>query len=510
MTPTTLSGLFRRTAAAHPHRTALEVGGERLDYAGLDAAAARLATVLTEHLGGRRPRAVGLLRSRDLTAFAGYLAALRLGATVVPLDPRAPVERNREIARLAGVDIVLEDPVANQRIGPVRVAPGPQWWHRDTGPVVAAAPEDPDAVAYLLFTSGSTGRPKGVPIRHRNVVGYLTDCARRFAVAPGDRLSQTFELTFDPSVFDMFVAWAGGATLVVPTRDDVLVPARFVAEHELTHWFSVPSVIALASRLGGLRPGSMPSLRWSLFAGEQLTLDQARGWAAAAPHSTVVNLYGPTELTVTCTGYELPRDPGHWPRTTNGTVPIGRPHPRLEIRLHGPDPADGGAGELCVRGPQRFDGYLDPADDLGRFLAPDGTPAPGSPTSSRDWYRTGDRVRGDGGALVHLGRCDDQVKISGYRIEPAEVEAVLREHPDVHDAVVVAVPGRGRRSEIGLEAHYTGAVAESELLGHLRHRLPPHMVPSRLHPLDELPLTANGKVDRRRLRAPSGTGMGTA
>src|SRR5439155_26175421 len=119
-----------------------------------------------------------------------------------------------------------------------------------------------DDVAYLLFTSGSTGTPKGVPIRHRNVAGYVAHGVERYAVGPGCRLSQTFDLTFDPSVFDLFVSWGSGATLVVPAEAEVLTPARFVTGRRITHWYSVPSVVSLARRLRGLRPGAMPDLRW--------------------------------------------------------------------------------------------------------------------------------------------------------------------------------------------------------------------------------------------------------
>ncbi|WP_369799244.1 AMP-binding protein [Micromonospora sp. M42] len=211
-----------------------------------------------------------------------------------------------------------------------------------------AAPVAPDEVAYLLFTSGSTGRPKGVPIRHRNVDAFLTCCRDRYPVGPGDRLSQTFDLTFDPSVFDMFVAWGGGATLVVPQPDEVLTPVRFVNERRITHWFSVPSVVSLARRMRMLSPGAMPGLRHSLFAGEALTLEQARAWAAAAPGSVVENLYGPTELTVTCTGHRLPADPADWPATSNGTVPIGDAHPGLDAILRGEDGTVGGDDGSCA------------------------------------------------------------------------------------------------------------------------------------------------------------------
>ncbi|PPA60256.1 amino acid adenylation domain-containing protein [Micromonospora chalcea] len=477
---------FERTAARVPEAVALEVGGEPVTYRRLRDLADGLAGRIHAEVG-RRPRAVGLLAARSLPAYAGYLAALRAGAVVVPLNPAFPPARTARLCRDAGVDALVVDDAGAATAA--QVAGDAVTVRLDGAPGVAppAAPVAPDDVAYLLFTSGSTGRPKGVPIRHRNVDAFLTCCRDRYPVGPGDRLSQTFDLTFDPSVFDMFVAWGGGATLVVPQPDEVLTPVRFVNERRITHWFSVPSVVSLARRMRMLSPGAMPGLRHSLFAGEALTLEQARAWAAAAPGSVVENLYGPTELTVTCTGHRLPADPADWPATSNGTVPIGDAHPGLDAILRGEDGTVGGDdGELCVHGPQRFDGYLDPADDEDRFVT----------YAGRRYYRTGDRVRREHGTLVHHGRLDDQVKLRGYRIELGEIEMVLRGHPGVQDAVVLAF---GAGADVALRAVYTGAAGiTAELTRRCADRLPGYMVPARIHHVAALPTNANGKTDRRR------------
>lgn len=499
----TLDTWFRRSARRDPSATALEVGGETISYARLDDLAGRLAAALTGAAAG----AVGLYCSRSVAAYAGYLASLRAGATVVPLNPAFPAARNAAFCGEAGVDVILVDEGsadgadALTRSSTATAVRLPENWWRSRMPAGPAGGSPPARdVAYVLFTSGSTGRPKGVPIRHGQLADYLPYCARRYEVSPGCRLSQAFDLTFDPSVFDIFVAFYGGATVVVPQADELLTPAAFVAGRRITHWFSVPSVIALAHRLRGLRPGSMPELRWSLFAGEQLTLDHARLWAAAAPAATIENLYGPTELTITCTAYRLPTDAGEWPRTPNGTVPIGRPYPHLQTVVLDDTGSAAEEGELCVRGSQRFAGYLRPADDAGRFARiVDGVAAPvsGSPTE-RDWYRTGDRVRWQDGELVHLGRMDEQIKINGFRVEPGEIESVLRTHPAVAEAVVVAVAGPGG---MALHAAYTGAAgSERDVLEYARGRLPGYLVPARIRNVAAFPLTSSGKTDRRAVR----------
>ncbi|HWG98295.1 MAG TPA: amino acid adenylation domain-containing protein [Pilimelia sp.] len=498
--------LYQRFAAAAArfgaHR-ALEVGGETLTYAQLRDRAERLAAALVRAAGDRPPRRIGLLADRAAGTYAGYLAAQRLGAAVVPLNPAFPAARNRDVARRAGVDVLVADaPAAGGLADAPIVAPGDR--HRADAAALPPPGAGPDEIAYLLFTSGSTGAPKGVPIRQRNVAAYLDHVTGRYEVGPGSRLSQMFDLTFDPSVFDMFVAWTAGGTLVVPTAAELLAPTRFVAERHLTHWFSVPSVVSLAQRLRRLTPGVMPTLRWSLFAGERLTLAQADAWLRAAPHSVLENLYGPTELAVTCTGYRLPADRTQWPVTSNGTVPIGEVHPALEHAVLDADGRPAQRGELVVRGPQRFGGYLDPADDAGRFVAFDGVRATrydgGAAPTEELWYRTGDRVERVDGQLVHCGRLDHQVQVQGYRVELGEVEAALRVLPGVQDAVVVAVPGTA--GDTGLHAAYVGDPdAPRRLRQALAAQLPPYMVPHRLTALETFPLNQNGKVDRSAVAA---------
>ncbi|WP_077191642.1 AMP-binding protein [Streptomyces lydicus] len=492
--PPTLYDWFAASAAAHPGRTALETGDSTIDYAELAGLAETLAAHLHQRLSGQPPFRIGLLAARTAVAYAGYLAVQRLGATVVPLGPSFPAARNATIARTARLDAVLADGTGpTDRLGvPVFTLTDPELRRLTAPPLSGVRPAGPDDLAYLLFTSGSTGAPKGVPVTHRNIRAYLAHVVPRCAAGPGDRFSQTFDLTFDPSVHDMFTAWGSGATLVVPTRDEVLTPVRFVTARALTHWNSVPSVISLAQRFRALRPDSMPTLRSSMFCGEPLTLQQAAAWQRAAPGSRLENAYGPTELAVTCAAYRLPADRADWPSPANGTVPIGTLHPGMELRLQ--------EDELCVRGPQRFPGYLDPAHNAGRFLAPDGGPYdPAVPPTDAHWYRTGDRVgpAGDGRSLVHLGRADQQVQVHGYRVELGEVEAALRALPGVRDAAVLplATPGG-----LELTAAYTGAPGTADdLRAALRDRLPAYMVPATLTGLETFPLNPNGKTDRAAL-----------
>jgi amino acid adenylation domain-containing protein len=513
ITASTLHEMFADTVERHPEQVALEVGSTVLRYAELaplvDALAVRIVAV-----HGGVPARVGLLAARSLATYVGYLAIQRLHSTVVPLNPGFPAERNATMCQAAGVEAVVFDGTGAEaaadlvpRLSVSVVELAGDDWPAALPPAgeheLPAGVGEPTAYAYILFTSGSTGQPKGVPIRQHNVVTYIDYSRRLYGMGPGCRVSQTFELTFDPSVYDMFVAWSSGAALVVPQQNELLSPSAFVHKRGITHWFSVPSVISIARRLRTLRPDSMPDLRVTIFGGEQLTLEAARAWAEAAPNSAVENSYGPTENTITCMIYRLPSDVDDWPATHNGTVPLGDFFETCEYVVLDEGGREADEGELCIRGLQRFDGYLDPAADAGRFVLLTGDGArdhDGSePLTPEHYYRTGDRVArmGEHG-LLHLGRVDHQVKVRGYRIELGEVEAALRKHPDVLEAVVVPVLADDGHND--LRGFYTGTeVDPGDLRAFLARSLPPYMVPRQLTHRAAFPINAAGKVDRRAL-----------
>ena len=510
---------FADAAALDPGATALEAEGRVISYGELSALANCLAgRVLLEH--GGVPQRVGLYAARTVAAYAGYLATLHLGATVVPLNPGYPAERNARILRASGASVVLTDAVHQRQAEAIANgcllvafddadeavrAPRPL-------PVLPAVPGDLDAVAYLLFTSGSTGAPKGVPVLHRNVDSYLRHVSARYDLGPGARVANLADLTFDISVFELFAVWGTGATVVAPrSQDDLFDPVRFANEYRLTHWHSVPSAISIARRLRRLVPGSMPGIRCSLFIGEALTLPQAAAWADAAPNSVIHNTYGPTEATVMCSAFELPGERDAWPATSNETVPIGECFPEVQYAVLDEDGKAAAEGELLLRGAQLFCGYLDPACNAGRFTLLDDSgnalPGAGPEITQAHWYRTGDRVRHEHGTLVHLGRLDHQVKIRGFRVELGEIEATLRRHPRVGDVVVLAEPGCG---ETELVAHYTGAeAAEPELRSLVRAHLPGYMHPRYYRAHRSFPLNANGKTDRSKLAAVTTASAGT-
>ncbi|WP_202233080.1 amino acid adenylation domain-containing protein [Actinacidiphila reveromycinica] len=490
-----LHGWFLRGVARDPDAEALRIGPHGYSYRRLHERALALAGSLVRACGGR-PRRVGLLAARSELAYAGVLAAGYAGAAVVPLNPDFPAERNRRMIAAAGLDAVLVDasgrallPELADELGAAAVigdSDSGDDADGDAAPLARPFTPAPDDVAYILFTSGSTGRPKGVPVLHRNVDAYLRHVHDRYAFTADDVFSQTFDLTFDLAMFDLFCAWGSGGTLVtVPPKAFMALP-DFVAQHGITVWFSSPSVISLVRRLRRLVPGALSTLRLSLFCGEPLLRFDAADWQAAAPDSRLENLYGPTELTISCSAHRWD-DRTSPDACVNDVVPIGTLHPGSPWVLVGPDGrADPESGELCVRGPQMVPGYLDPGDDEGRFLRLGG----------ERWYRTGDlaRLRPDG-ELVYLGRRDHQVKIRGVRVELAEVEWGLRRCTGVQDAVAVAVGDE-------LVAFYLGRRRPpADLIDELSAFFPRYMIPLSFVHLEEFPLNANRKTDRGALAA---------
>ena len=497
--------------AAAPDGAALRLGDCSWTYAQLHEMALSWAGTL-QAASPERLRSVGVLASQTPECYVGILAALYAGAIAIPLSPTFPAERTAAMAEAAcvdafiadgrGAEILCQTNLAGRRpvllpdtdaTGPAAITIRNQPSRALTHPSTAR----PGDVAYVLFTSGSTGRPKGVPISHGNVDYFLWYNQRRYGFTPADVCSQTFAATFDLAMFDMFMAWGAGATLESTPVHAFLALPEFIERKKMTVWFSVPSAISVVRRRGGLSPGSMPSLRWSLFCGEALMRQDAEDWHRAASKSVLENMYGPTELTIACSSYRW-RPEQSSSECVNDVVPIGTIYPSLRYvlidPLGQPDPAE---GELCVTGPQMFSGYLDSRDDENRFVMHDG----------RRWYRTGDRVRleargagetgGGSGVLQYLGRVDHQVKIRGYRIELAEIEHATRALPGIHQ--VAAVPVR-HKGIVELAMFYAGSsLTPEDVIVALGQSLPDYMVPRWAWRLDDMPLNANRKVDRRAL-----------
>ncbi len=514
---------FLQSAAHFPDRAAIDLGGNEVSYEQLAAHAKSLAATLQANAISDAVPLTAVFVYRSETAYAAVLAALMAGHGYVPLNRTFPVDRTRLMLEKSRCRSIIVDASSEPQLDrllcgildplliicadradvtemaarfPVHrfVAAGQMARADEWRPVNV----DPESIAYLLFTSGSTGEPKGVMVSHRNVLHYVDCVTNRYGFTCHDRLSQTFDLTFDLSVHDMFATWEAGACLCCPTQKQTIKPDAYVKDAQLTVWFSVPATAMFMRRLGVLKPNMYPGLRLSLFCGEALPVEVVRQWALAAPNSTIENLYGPTELTIACSAYRW-KEKESLKECELGIVPIGAPLDNMQAVLVDDGLQEvpvGTDGELLMTGPQLTLGYWEDEEKTrGAFVHVAGSKAM--------YYRTGDRVRqrGVGEPLLYLGRLDNQIKILGHRVELGEIEGVIRQVSGVEGVVALGWPlaeGVADSIEVFLE---TEQYDTSGLMTQLKDKLPAYMMPRRLRVLRNLPKNNNAKFDRKALQA---------
>ncbi|MEV6634975.1 amino acid adenylation domain-containing protein [Actinoplanes sp. NPDC051470] len=484
--PASVVERIRQQSRRTPEGAAVMTDGAVLTYREMDVASDRLAGRLVD--GG--PRRIGLLTSPGADTVIGVVGILKAGAAWVPMDVAHPPARLASQLGRAGVEVVVCDAgtrVAAEALGrrgftlmDVRV----------TGATAAAVEDTAADTAYVIFTSGSTGRPKGVAVSHRAMVNYLDWAITAFGYREGDRLAQTASICFDASVRQLLAPLLVGATVVAWDRDTVRDPELLVERLErdrVTVWSSVPTLWERVLTAAERSRADLSGLRWVHVGGEELSPAHVRRWFdLLGPGQRITNLYGPTETTINATWHLIDSRPGD----DATRLPIGRPIGGAVVEVIAADGrlcADGEVGELHIGGTGLADGYLDdPEQTRAAFVERDG----------RRWYRSGDLAARDGdGVLWFRGRADDQVKLHGFRVEPGEVEAVLRQHSAVER---VAVRVEGQR----LVAWVQSSSADGpSLRAYLTGLLPDYLVPSRFEVVPQLPLTAAGKTDRAALES---------
>ncbi|HEX5748907.1 MAG TPA: non-ribosomal peptide synthase/polyketide synthase [Archangium sp.] len=487
-----------------PDAVAVEFEGQRLTYRELDRRANQLAHALRERGVGPETR-VGLCVERSLEMAVGLLGILKAGGAYVPLDPGYPPARLAFMLEDSAPAVLLTQRYLVERLEPKGT---PVLCLDSEGPQLSRLSADaPDAgvhpgnAAYVIYTSGSTGQPKGAVITHRALGNHMAWILSAFGLGPADRVLQKTPLSFDASVWECWAPLMSGGRLVIAAPDahrDGVALLEAVTRGQVTVLQLVPSLLRVLLEAEGLSRAT--SLRWLFCGGEALPVELEHRLRAQLPSATLVNLYGPTEATIDATFARCP-SPGSGP-----TVPIGRPIANTQLYLLDaslqPVPV-GVPGELFLGGEGLARGYLRrPELTAERFI-----PHPFSGSPGARLYRTGDLARYlPDGSVEFLGRRDAQVKVRGFRVELGEVEAALAKHPAVREAVVVVRednPGVRR-----LVAYVTGeprAPGADALRAFLERELPAHMVPAAFVALEALPLSPNGKVDRKALPAPDAT-----
>jgi amino acid adenylation domain-containing protein len=494
---------IRAQAHARPGMSAVRANGKSLDYATLLDSAERLAAALHAQ-GMRHDDVVALMAERDPSTLVLMLAILLGGGACLPLDTSYPAARLGAMLEDARPRLLVAEPHARAHLPDVAgmVCCGRLELELRSAGMTTLAPA-PGELAYVLFTSGSSGRPKGVAMRSAALAELVAWHVAHPRLGRAAHTLQFAPLSFDVSFQEMLSTFATGGTLVLPTEDERRDPYALLAllARERIERLFLPYVALQAIAEAVAAGGEMPStLRDVITAGEQLRITPAiRALFMALPDGVLHNHYGPTETHVV-TAHELSGDPATWPELP----PIGRPLPHVRIRLVDAAlgvVAAGTEGELLLGGGCLAAGYIHrPELTAERFIELDGT----------RWYRTGDGVRDDGdGVLAYLGRLDEQIKLDGYRIEPAEIEAVLCRHPAVAEVAVVAVGDTQSRrlvaNVVPRDARVDDATLTAQLRAHCDSQLAAYLVPRVFIMLPALPLTASGKIDRRTL-ARSGDG----
>jgi len=484
----TLHGLFAAAVRQRPQRTALVAEDATLTYAALDARATALARALLRRLGGAplpRDTLIGLHAGRHSGLLAGLLAVLKAGAAYVPLEPAYPAERLRFMARDSGLAAVLsDDPGAadlfglpDQRILTLDAAP-------DAGaPPLPEAAVSPDDLAYVIYTSGSSGQPKGVAVPHRGVCNMALSHRDLLQIRADDRVLCFASIAFDASLAEIFPALAAGAAIHLAGESERHAPERL---HAYMRQHRVGVATLMASVMSALPRQPLPDLHGLMLAGETPTAETLAFWSQGR---RLINAYGPTEASVSsCASIYSQDDPPNR---------IGRALPNTLLYVldeAGREVPVGGSGELHIGGVGVARGYLGrPELTAERFRD--------NPFGPGRLYRSGDLVRrASPDSLDYLGRIDFQVKVAGMRVEPDEVARALDALPGVRQSVVLAIQHGDNPVLVACYVAEGEAPADRTLAEALAQRLPAAMVPVRFLPLQRLPLTNSGKVDRAELQ----------
>jgi amino acid adenylation domain-containing protein len=494
----TLVDLFDRSVARDPQATAVHGPDGAATYAEVAALAHAFAEILTAQ-GVRAGDRVGIWSEKATSTVAAMQGVLRLGAVYVPIDPLGPSSRAATIASDCSMRAIVTTPrrAATLRAGGmpcplVHVNPASLDETRALcqaqnarGTVLPPAPDDADALAYILYTSGSTGTPKGVCISHRNALAFVAWSADAIAARPADRLANHAPFHFDLSVFDLYVAFHAGASVhLIPEGTSYAAKrlAEFLATRQITILYMVPSALTMMSDDSDFLRRRDLTLRAIVFAGETFPIRPLRALREAFPHAKLWNFYGPTETNV-CTAYEVRAiEPGRIVPVPIGQAVCG--DSAWALKADGEIAAVGEEGELHVDGPTVMLGYW------------------GREPQGRRPYATGDLVRLlDGGNFEYVGRRDRMVKVRGHRIELGEIEACLQAHAGVKDAVALTL-GDGLETRIVcVITCWNASPTLLDLKRQCAERLPRYMIVDDVRVVDAIPRNGNGKLDRPAIQA---------
>jgi D-alanine--poly(phosphoribitol) ligase subunit 1 len=455
---------------------------------------------LSGEISRRKPtcgRLFGLYTDNNAFTYASILATWKAGCGFIPLNHKFPAERLQRIISETGITCVLanarsKDAVKQLGITEIVTNDDPQWITGGDNTVEEVVIENElSDIAYILFTSGSTGVPKGIPITFRNVWAFTEDIHERLQLTPQDKVLQTYELSFDLSIGSSLMAWASGAKLYISPMDGIIPvdAVKMMLEHEVNVINMAPSTVNILKKYRILDEVQLPFITRTIFGGEAVPFQYTQDWQKAAPNTTMINAYGPTEATIWATYYTVSADTEK--ETRNGLIPIGRPAKKVLCHMHRDESISTreNQGELWLGGEHIFNGYINNPEKNAQVL---------TELEGEKYYRTGDLVEMlDSGNLIYLNRLDNQVKVNGYRVEPGEVEYKIRTTLGISACAVIPVT---KNNETWLLAVLEKDVLTKEEKEKLQAAITFYMMPRKFITVKELPLNHNGKIDRLQLK----------
>jgi amino acid adenylation domain-containing protein len=470
------------------NHTAFHIEDESYTYAGLGL---RVAAIQQKIAESADEQYIGVITRNSVDTYAAIFAIWLSGKTSVPLRANTPADRILNIVNQVGIKLIFDASTNPLMIENTTTVNTQTLTSTQNSRII---PVDGETDIYLLFTSGSTGFPKGVRISRNNLDSYLDTISKLgYQLNTNDRCLQVYDLTFDGSVQSYLFPLLFGASVYTIPQDEIkyLAITKAVKEHQITFLKMTPSVLYyLMPYFDRIK---FPSVRWSIFGGEALTIPQVEKWQNCVPNAEIQNVYGPTETTVNCSMYRWKRDGLNKER--NGILSIGTIYQGTLglVFSEGIEVKNSEAGELCISGPQVTKGYWNNEtanrNEFFDFIV-DGI--------VRRFYRTGDTViKDDDGDLLFIGRNDSQVQINGYRVEPGELEYHASQFTNVRCITLVHHDDlKGQHLYLFVES---GQFSSEEIIQYLKSKIPDYMLPHKVMVVDRIPLLSSGKADRQKL-----------
>jgi len=517
MKVSSLAEAIIESAISHPEKIAIKIKDETITYHELLHKSAQVANTL-KGLGVNKI-AIGVVGQRHMASYVGILGILLAGCYYVPINPKLSKDKIVSIINDSNIKFLVGDvynfskikqPLNDnncraivQKITPFELSTESSGWldkeyidnksfEIDLGNI------SKDDLAYVMYTSGSTGNPKGVQVTNNNVLSWIKNMSQLYRLNPGFVASQTYDLSFDLSVADIFHTWFNNGVLCVLPEDEHLYPVEFINRESIELWSSVPTLLNFMSKMGALKANSFPSIKFSLFCGEPFPVSLAEKWSAACPNGSVENLYGPTEATIWMTRYVFDRQ--KIKSDGSGMLAIGTPFPghTVEVILSDNKRAlMGDVGELAYKGSQITQGYLNDEEKTNSvFVQFDWD------DSDDIWYKSGDLgFLNKNGDFECIGRKDNQIKLGGRRIEIGEIEASLSKFKLLQDVVVVPIKN-DEQITTGCVAFTMSDISKEKQI-RIRQKSLQHLeqvfFPKKIVTIDEFPRSPSGKIDRKTL-----------